>query len=54
MQQRLKRMLSSCFTGWINYMTELRKEIAEAEAMKHFGSTVLVWDVRVIAEEKKP
>src|SRR5213080_276526 len=43
-QPRLNRMLTSSFTGWNNYMTDLRKVIADAEAMKHFGNTVLVWD----------
>ncbi len=43
-QPRLNRMLTSSFTGWNNYMTDLRKVIADAEAMKHFGNTVVVWD----------
>ena len=41
-QPRLNRMLTSSFTGWNNYMTELPKVIADAEAMKHFGNTVVV------------
>jgi selenium-binding protein 1 len=37
-------MLTSSFTGWTNYMTELGKVIADPEAMKHFGNTMVVWD----------
>jgi len=43
-QPRLNRMLTSSFTGWNNYMKELGKVIADPEAMKHFGSTMVVWD----------
>src|SRR5947207_2308687 len=43
-QPRLNRMLTSSFTGWNNYMTDLRKVIADAEAMKHFGNAMVVWD----------
>src|SRR5262249_13365681 len=38
------RMLTSSFAGWNNYMTDLGKVIADAEAMKHFGNTMVVWD----------
>ena len=43
-QPRLNRMLTSSFTGWNNYMTEFGKVVADPEAMKHFGSTMVVWD----------
>ena len=43
-QPRLNRMLTSSFTGRTNYMTELGKLIGDAEAMKHFGNTMVVWD----------
>ena len=49
-QPRLNRMLTSSFTGADNYMTELGKVIANPEAMKHFGNTVVVWD----AHARKP
>ena len=43
-QPRLNRMLTSSFTGWNNYMREFGALVKDAEAMKHFGSTVVVWD----------
>ena len=43
-QPRLNRMLTSSFTGWNNYMTELPKVISNPEAMKRFGNTMVVWD----------
>jgi selenium-binding protein 1 len=49
-QPRLNRMLTSSFTGWNNYMTELGKVISNPEAMKKFGNAVVVWD----AHARKP
>jgi methanethiol oxidase len=43
-QPRLNRMLSSSFTGWKNYMRPLGELMGDAEAMKHFGNTMVVWD----------
>jgi methanethiol oxidase len=43
-QPRLNRMLTSSFTGWQNYMRPLPELIGDAEAMKHFGNTMVVWD----------
>jgi len=43
-QPRLNRMLTSSFTGWNNYMRDLGDLMGDAEAMKHFGNTVVVWD----------
>ena len=43
-QPRLNRMLSSSFTGWKNYMRPLPELMGDAEAMKHFGNTMVVWD----------
>ena len=37
-------MLTSSFTGQKNYMRELGELMGDAEAMKHFGNTVVVWD----------
>ncbi|ALG66713.1 selenium-binding protein SBP56-related protein [Beggiatoa leptomitoformis] len=36
--------LTSSFTGWSNYMMDFGKMLADPEAMKHFGNTVVVWD----------
>ena len=38
-------MITSSFTGWNNYMMNLGAVMADAEAMKHFGNTVVVWDL---------
>jgi selenium-binding protein 1 len=43
-QPRLNRMLTSSFTGAKNYMRDFGALVADAEAMKHFGSTMVVWD----------
>ncbi len=40
----LNRMLTSSFTGKKNYMRPLGELMGDAEAMKHFGNTVVVWD----------
>ncbi len=38
-------LVSSSFTGWTNYMMDLGKLMGDAEAMKRFGNTVVVWDL---------
>jgi selenium-binding protein 1 len=43
-EPRLNRMLTSSFTGSANYMNQLGKVIADPEAMKRFGNTMVVWD----------
>ncbi len=40
----LNRMLTSSFTGYANYMRALPELMGDAEAMKNFGSTMVVWD----------
>jgi selenium-binding protein 1 len=40
----LNRMLTSSFTGHENYMRKLSDLMRDAEAMKRFGSTMVVWD----------
>ncbi len=47
---RLNVMFTSSFTGWNNYMMNLGKMMADGEAMKRFGNTVVVWDLHT----KKP
>jgi methanethiol oxidase len=41
---RKNALLTSSFTGLNNYMRDLGKLLADAEAMKHFGSTMVMWD----------
>lgn len=43
-QPHLNRMLSSSFTGWNNYMMDFGQMLADKEAMKRFGSTMVIWD----------
>jgi selenium-binding protein 1 len=40
----LNRMLTSSFAGHKNYMRKLGELMGDAEAMKNFGSTMVVWD----------
>ena len=39
-------LLTSSFAGWNNYMRELSDLMKDAEAMKHFGSTMVVWNLK--------
>ena len=41
---RKNALLTSSFTGLKNYMTEFGKVVADPEAMKHFGETMVMWD----------
>jgi selenium-binding protein 1 len=38
-------LVSSSFTGWNNYMMDFGKMLADAEAMKRFGNTVVIWNL---------
>jgi len=40
----LNRMLTSSFTGHRNYMRPLADLMGDAEAMKEFGDTMILWD----------
>jgi selenium-binding protein 1 len=37
--------VTSSFTGWNNYMMPLGQLLADEEAMKRFGNTVVIWDL---------
>jgi selenium-binding protein 1 len=39
-------MLTSSFAGWTNYMRSLGEVVKDPEAMKKFGSTMVVWDLK--------
>jgi selenium-binding protein 1 len=41
---KLNRLLTSSFTGHANYMRKLPELLGDAEAMKNFGNTMVVWD----------
>ncbi|GIR92888.1 MAG: hypothetical protein CM15mP93_10750 [Thiotrichaceae bacterium] len=38
-------MLTSSFTGWSNYMMDFGQMLQDAEAMKRFGNTMVLWDL---------
>jgi selenium-binding protein 1 len=41
-------MLTSSFTGWTNYMMDLGTLVKDPEAMKNFGSTMVLWDLKAM------
>ena len=45
-------MITSSFTGWNNYMANLGKLMADPEAMKRFGNTVVIWDLHTRKPKK--
>jgi methanethiol oxidase len=45
-------LVTSSFTGWNNYMMNLGQLLGDAEAMKRFGNTVVVWDLHARTPKK--
>lgn len=45
-------MVTSSFTGWNNYMMDLGKMMGDPEAMKHFGNTVVIWNLHTRKPKK--
>jgi selenium-binding protein 1 len=41
-------LLTSSFTGWTNYMMDLGTLVKDQEAMKHFGNTMVLWDLKAM------
>jgi selenium-binding protein 1 len=41
-------LLTSSFTGYVNYMRPLGDVVADPEAMKRFGNTMVVWDLKAM------
>ena len=41
---RKNALLTSSFTGWKNYTTDFATMAADAEAMKRFGNTMVMWN----------
>ena len=41
-------LLTSSFTGWNNYMMDMGKMVNDGEAMKRFGTTMAVWDLKAM------
>lgn len=44
--------VTSSFTGWNNYMMNLGKLMADEEAMKRFGNTMVVWNLHTRKPKK--
>src|SRR6266481_27843 len=45
-------LLTSSFTGKKNYMRDLGDLVKDQEAMKHFGATLVVWDLKQMKPQK--
>ena len=45
-------LITSSFTGWNNYMMNLGQLMGDAEAMKRFGNTVIVWNLHTRQPKK--
>ena len=45
-------LLTSSFTGHANYMRPLGELIKDAEAMKRFGNTMVLWDLKAMKAKK--
>lgn len=45
-------MLSSSFTGWSNYMRDFGDLVKDAGAMKHFGRTMVLWNLHTRQPQK--
>jgi selenium-binding protein 1 len=45
-------LLTSSFAGYANYMRPLGELIKDGEAMKNFGNTMVVWDLKVLKPQK--
>jgi methanethiol oxidase len=45
-------LLTSSFTGYTNYMRPLGDLVKDAEAMKRFGNTMVVWDLKALKPRK--
>ena len=45
-------LLTSSFAGWNNYMMDLGKLVQDPEAMKRFGNTMVLWDLKAVAPKQ--
>ena len=45
-------LLTSSFAGWNNYMRDLGELIKDPEAMKHFGNTMVMWNLKSMQPEQ--
>ena len=49
---RRNLLVTSSFTGWNNYMMDFGRMLKDPEAMKHFGNTVVTWDLHTRKPKK--
>ena len=45
-------LLTSSFTGYANYMRPIGELIKDKEAMKRFGNTMVLWDLKAMKPQK--
>src|SRR5207244_5527121 len=45
-------LLTSSFTGYANYMRPLGDVVKDPEAMKRFGNTMVLWDLKAMTPKK--
>ncbi len=45
-------LLTSSFAGWNNYMRDLGEVVKDPEAMKHFGNTMVLWNLKTMQPEQ--
>ena len=45
-------MLTSSFTGWTNYMMDVGQLLQDSAAMKNFGATMVLWDLKAMKPEQ--
>jgi len=45
-------LLTSSFTGYDNYMRSLGEVVKDPEAMKRFGNTMVLWDLKAMKPQK--
>ena len=45
-------LLTSSFAGWNNYMRDLGELIKDPEAMRHFGNTLVMWNLKSVQPEQ--
>jgi methanethiol oxidase len=45
-------LLTSSFAGWNNYMRDLGEVVKDPEAMKHFGNTMVMWNLKTMQPEQ--
>lgn len=49
---RRNLLVTSSFTGWNNYMMDFGRMLKDPEAMKHFGNTVVTWDLHTLKPQR--